>query len=609
MSRDSDTSMTILGLFETRLADRPDEPAVERLIDGSWQPMTVREFYDEVISTAKGLIKIGIKPGDRVAIMSRTRYEWTLLDYAIGAVGATSVPIYESSSVDQIKWICKDANVKHAFVEGRAYRSKVKSATGDKATVWVINDGAINKLQNAGARIFDWRIKRRQKLILAREIPATIVYTSGTTGRPKGTVLTHGNFTDFARDIMSDVGATSINDVFNVPGRRTLLFLPLAHVMARFAQVFSLSAHTVIGHCPDIKDLTPLLATFKPTFLLAVPRVLEKVYAAAEAKAGRGLKLRIFRHAVRVAIAYSRALDYGKPGTRLRVQRWACDRLVYRNLKKAVGGAVEYIATGGAPLNARMGHFFRGAGFMTLEGYGLTETVGSVLGNAPARQKYGSVGLPLLGVEVKIANDSEVLVRGPSVFKKYHNDPGQTAAAFMPDGWFKTGDLGQLDRDGYLYITGRKKNIIVTSGGKNVAPEPLENNVCEYSLIGHCVVVGDGQKHIAAMITIDQDVIPAWAQRNGLPSTDWTVEAVMRSPIAQKKIKEAIKRANVKVSNAEAIKRVAILSDDFTEANDCLTPSLKLKRGRIIKRFADVVETLYDKRRSDPEGCVIIDVK
>ncbi|MCL2782331.1 MAG: AMP-dependent synthetase/ligase, partial [Actinomycetia bacterium] len=560
-----DRAVTILDLLEARLDARPDEPLIERLSDGSWQPTTVRQFHDDVIAVAKGLIANEIESGDRVALMCRTRYEWTLLDYAIGAAGATSVPIYESSSPDQIRWICSDAGVKQTIVESRDNQLRAAQAIGHDADIWVIESGLVDTLRDAGAGVCDEEIARRREEVIAADIPATIVYTSGATGRPKGVVLTHGNFVEFAHNIMADQSRTSLNDVFNVPGRRLLLFLPLAHVLARFGQVFSLSGRTALGHCPDLKEMPSLLTTFKPTFVLTVPRMLEKVYDAAEASAGTGFKLRVFRAAAAAAVSFSEAGQTGRPSLPARLRHRVYDRLVYRSLRAAMGGAMRYLAVGGAPLNARLGHFFRGAGFTVLEGYGLTETTGSIFGNSTSRQIIGSVGLALAGVEVKYADDDEILVRGASVFHHYHNNPVATAAAFTADGWFRTGDIGRPDPDGYLHITGRKKDIIVTAGGKNVAPAPLEDEVRSYSLIDQVVVVGDGRKYIGAMVTVARDAIPAWARRHGLPA-DLTAEVVIRSQAARDAIRDAIRRVNAKVSRAEAIKRIAILATEFTEA-------------------------------------------
>jgi long-chain acyl-CoA synthetase len=459
--------------------------------------------------------------------------------------------------------------------------------------VWQIDSGDVEALKQVGAAVPAAEIVARRAAPDCGSL-ATIIYTSGTTGRPKGTELTHGNFVLLTENTQWDETSFSVRDVIAVEGCRTLLFLPLAHVFARFIQVVGISARTVIGHCGDTSKLMPALASFSPTYLLAVPRVLEKVYNSAEQKAGKGIKLKLFRRAAKVAIVYSRRLDTpAGPGALLSAQHKLFDRLVYSSLREAMGGKTRYAVSGGAALGERLGHFYRGIGLIVLEGYGLTETTAPILVNRPARQKIGSVGVPFPATEIAVADDGELCARGVNVFSAYHNNDAATAEAFTADGWFKTGDLGYIDEDGYVWITGRKKEIIVTAGGKNVVPALLEDRLRGHPLVSQVVVVGDNRPFIAALVTIDAEMLPGWLSNHDLPLMP--VSEARTHPAVLASLDRAVARANQAVSRAESIRKIAILEDDFTELNGYLTPSLKVKRSLVLKDFAGQVAGLYNQ--------------
>ncbi|MDR2380058.1 MAG: long-chain fatty acid--CoA ligase [Bifidobacteriaceae bacterium] len=591
---DVDPGWNITSLFKRRLDQDADQVVIERQqADGSWQPVSARQFHQEVTQVAKGLIALGVSLNDRIAIMSRTSYEWTLLDYAIWTAGAISVPIYETSSVEQVNWICSDAGVTGAFAETAAHALVLEAVRGELPglkQIWQIGQGAIDALKEVGQRIKDATVEERRAAPTGENL-ATIIYTSGTTGRPKGTELTHGHFVRLTDNTQFDHTELSVRSVIAQDGCRTLLFLPLAHVFARFIQVVAISSKTVIGHCPDVKNLVPALGSFKPTFLLGVPRVLEKVYNAAEQKAGSGLKLKIFRWSAKVAIVYSRALDTKRgPSGVLKLQHRVADKLVYSSIREAMGGQTKYAVSGGAALGERLGHFYRGIGLMVLEGYGLTETTAPITVNRPVRQKISSVGLPFPGCEAKIADDGEILLRGINVFDRYHNNPDATAEA-LRGGWFHTGDMGYLDDDGYLFITGRKKELIVTAGGKNVAPAVLEDRLRGHPLVSQVVVVGDGKPFIGALITLDAEMLPGWLANHGHPPMG-VAEARDYPPVLAS-LERGVARANEAVSRAESIRKFAIVDEDFTELNGFLTPSLKVKRDKVLAAYADKIDKLY----------------
>ena len=547
---------------------------------GAWRDITAAQFDEDVRALAKGLIAQGLGVGDRLAIMARTRYEWTVLDFATWTAGGVPVPIYETSSAEQVEWIVKDSETtKHASV---AEEANASVSTLEK--VFVIDNGDLDTITAAGAAVTDEQLQERIDA-QNRDSVATIIYTSGTTGRPKGCELTHENFLGLSENTIAKLG-----DVLNKDDASTLLFLPLAHVFARFIQVLAITANRRMGHSADIANILDDFQAFQPTFILAVPRVFEKIYNKANETATAGGKGKIFARASDVAIAWSEAQDTGKLPLKLKVQHAVFDKLVYSTLRAKMGNKVEYAVSGGAPLGTRLGHFFRGIGVTILEGYGLTETTAPATVNIPEKVKIGTVGPPLPGVSIRIADDGEILIQGVNILKGYHDNEQATLDA-LQDGWFRTGDLGELDRDGYLKITGRKKEILVTAGGKNVAPGVLEDRLRAHPIISQCLVVGDGKPFIAALVTLDEEMLPGWAANNGLGSL--TVEQARTHEAVLAEVQGAVDDANKAVSKAESIRKFAILGEDFTEDNGTLTPSLKLKRNIIMRDFEDEVEALY----------------
>jgi long-chain acyl-CoA synthetase len=575
-------------MLATNVAEYGDQVGLRVRRDGEWRDVTWKEFGEQVAGVAKGLIASGVAAGDRVALQAKTRYEWTVFDYAIWTAGATVVPIYETSSPDQVAWILSDSGATAVVVESDGHASAVESVRDqapDLSSVFVIDDDAIGTLTRAGTDVPDSELEARRATLNADSL-ATLIYTSGTTGRPKGCELTHGNF---LFEISN--GMTLLGRFMNVDGS-LLLFIPLAHVLARVIQVGAVKTRTVIGHTPDVKNLVEDLGEFKPTFVLAVPRVFEKVFNGAKAKAEADGKGKIFDKAAQVAIDWSRAQDNGGPGIALRAQHAVFDKLVYGKLRAALGGRCLGAISGGAPLGDRLGHFFRGIGVTVYEGYGLTETTAAAAVNHDDALRIGTVGRPLPGVEAAIADDGEILIRGGIVMRGYWKNEQATAEAIDGEGWFHTGDLGELDDDGFLKITGRKKEIIVTAGGKNVAPAVLEDRIRAHRLVSQTIVVGDQRPFIAALITLDEEALPAWLESKGKP-TDLTAEQLRDDEELIAEIDAAVKEANKAVSQAEAIKKFRVLGSDFTEDNGMLTPSLKLKRSVVMKEFDQEVENLY----------------
>lgn len=556
-------------------------------VSGEWTDITFHQFAEEVTALAKGFIAAGIRQGDRVALMSRTRYEWTLVDFAAWTAGAVVVPIYETSSPEQVEWILLDSGATCLVVESARHREiveELRDRLSALTEIVEIDGGGIEDLKARGMEVPDAALVEA-RAGLDRASVATIIYTSGTTGRPKGVLLTHGNFLDLVENAVEKLG----RDVLT-PGSSTLLFLPLAHVFARFIEVLCVAARVRMGHAADIKTLLDDFGSFKPTFVLAVPRVFEKIFNSAEAKAAAGGKEKIFHRAATVAIAYSEALDRQGPGLGLRLQHLLFDKLVYGKLRDAMGGQVRYAVSGGAPLGTRLGHFFRGIGVNILEGYGLTESTAPLSVNIPGNVKIGTVGPPLPGTSIRVAEDGEILVKGVGVFTAYHQNDQATSDAIR-DGWFHTGDIGDLDEDGYLRITGRKKEILVTAAGKNVAPAVLEDRLRAHPLVSQCIVVGDQKPFVAALITLDAEMWPLWAPTHGLENV--TIEEARTHPKVLDALQHAVDRANEAVSKAESIRKFTVLSGDFTEANGYLTPSLKLKRNIVMKDFEAEVESLY----------------
>jgi long-chain acyl-CoA synthetase len=592
-----DPSKNLNDLFAERVATTPDGVLVEHKSqqDGPWIPLTAREFDAEVVAVAKGLVARGVQAGDRVGIMSRTRYEWSLLDWAVWAAGAVPVPLYETSSAEQVLWILTDADVSLLVVESAAHAAvvdEVRADTPHLREMLVIDDGAIDALVTGGAEVGDDEIAGRRALASLTDV-ATIIYTSGTTGRPKGVELTHGNFYELTVNAVAD-----LHEVFSEPGARTLLFMPLAHVFARFIEVLCIPAGAVLGHSPSTVTLIEDLGTFRPTFILAVPRVFEKVYNSAEQKAAAGGKGAIFQRAAKTSIVYSRALDNPRgPSPWLRLQHKVADALVLHKLRNALGGQARWAVSGGAPLGERLGHFYRGLGLNVLEGYGLTETTAPATVNRPGRgTKIGTVGLPLPGSGVRIAADGEVELQGVQVFRGYHNNDAATAEA-VHDGWFRTGDLGSLDDDGYLRITGRKKEIIVTAGGKNVAPAVLEDRIRAHPLVSQVVVVGDQRPFIGALITLDPEGVPGWLAAHGKP--EMTLAEASKDADVLASLDKAVEKANKAVSRAESVRKYRILDTDLTIANGYLTPKLSIRRNEVLKDYAGEVDALYDGPAQD----------
>ena len=571
--------------------------------EAAWLDITARQFRDEVAALAKGFMAAGIGEGDRVALLSRTRYEWTVVDYALWAAGAVTVPVYETSSAEQVEWILTDSGAQAIVVETQARLQAIgevlRRLPGVRRT-WLIEADAaapsLDALVAEGAEVGEADLAQRRMSAGAGDF-ATIIYTSGTTGRPKGCEITHGNLLANARNAVRWLPV-----IFDTPGASTLLFLPLAHSFARLIEVGALEAGAVLGHIPDMGTLLPDLATFQPTFILAVPRVFEKLYNGAEQQASEsGVRGAIFRAAARTATAWSRALGTGDapspgaasgPGPVLRLQHAIYDRLVYRRLRAAVGGRVRYSVSGGGALGERLGHFFRGAGITIIEGYGLTETTAASTVNRPGRNKIGTVGQPLPGVSVRVGDDGEILLTGLNRFVGYWHNDAATAEALTHDGWLRTGDIGELDGEGYLRVTGRKKELIVTAGGTNVAPAVLEDRIRAHPLVSQCLVVGDGRPYVACLITLDPEAVRTWLARRNRPA-DTSLSQLTDDPDLIAELQAAVDDANKAVSRAESIRRFRVLDTDFTEQAGYLTPSLKLRRNIVTKDFADQIEALY----------------
>ena len=569
----------------------PDQVVMVKRHGDTWVDVTARQFLAEVKGVAKGLIAAGISPGNSVAIMSRTRYEWTLVDYAIWYAGGVSVPIYETSSAEQVQWIVSDSDAVAVFLEGAKTSTVYDEAASPDAlpavrNVWQFDEGAVAELTAAGAGVSDEQLEASRVTVTPDSI-CTIIYTSGTTGRPKGCVLTHGNFMFECDNIVA-----GLPELFSEAGSSTLLFLPLAHVFGRTIQIGSVRARTRLGFAPDVTNLLADLAAFNPTFVLSVPRVFEKIFNGSQLKATSEGKGSIFETAARAAIDYSRALDTGGPGLPLKAKHALFDRLVYGKLRAALGGNVAWAVSGGAPLGERLGHFFRGIGVTILEGYGLTETSAAATLNLPSAIKIGTVGKPIPGCTIGIADDGEVLIKGDFVFRGYWKNDAATHEAIDADGWFHSGDLGDIDSEGYLRITGRKKEILITSSGKNVAPAVLEDRLRANWLVSQCMAVGDKQPFIACLVTLDHESVHGWLRLKGRPTTT-TLEDLTTDPEILAEIQAAVDEANKAVSHAEAIRKFTVLPIDWTEANGLLTPSLKLKRSEVMARHREDVDALY----------------
>jgi long-chain acyl-CoA synthetase len=572
--------------------DNPNFVIYQRLIDGAWRNVTAAEAAALIRSAARGLIAQGVQPGDRVAILSATRFEWAIIDMAILSVGALTVPIYETSSAEQVRWVLSDSGAVLLFAETDAHAAIAAELASDLPAlrrVFHIDTAgpkALDQLAEAGADVDPAEVTARVAGIRAAD-PATLIYTSGTTGRPKGCQLTHSNLLYEIR------GAKACMPTLLQPGQRLLVFLPLAHVLARAITIAAFHNKVTVGFTSDVKNLIPMFSVFKPTIVVSVPRVFEKVYNTAEQNAASDGKGKIFAIAAQTAIEYSEALDAGGPGLLLRLRHTVFDKLVYGKLKAALGGNCTASISGGAPLGARLCHFYRGVGLTIYEGYGLTETSAAITVNQVGDMLVGTVGKLLPGNSMRVADDGELMVAGGVVFHGYWRNETATAEA-IEDGWFHTGDLGEVDSDGFLKIVGRKKEIIVTAGGKNVAPAVLEDQLRAHPLISQAMAVGDAQPFIGALITIDPEAFGGWKQRNGKDAAA-TVAELADDPDLRAEVDRAVKEANLAVSHAEAIRKFRILPVDFTEDTGELTPTMKVKRKVVAEKFADDIAAIYRK--------------
>ena len=589
-----DANITDILIERVKLS--PDQPLFATPEpDGTWKDVTSSEFLDQVRALSKGFVAAGIQPGDKIGLICRTRYEWTLIDFAVWFAGAILVPVYDTSSPLQIQWDLEDSGAIAIITETAEHFSRFDEVHADLPLVtktWNLDLGDLDKLTASGTKITDAEIERRRNLAKGSDI-ATLIYTAGTTGKPKGCILTHSNFFELSRNAKA-----ALPDVVN-PGTCTVLFITLAHVFARFIAVMCVDAGVKVGHQPDTSKLVPAMESFRPTFLLAVPRVFEKVYNSSEQKAEAGGRGKIFRRAADVAIAHSKALDAGKVPLGLALQFALFDRLVLSKIRAALGGRVEYAVSGSAPLGLRLGHFYRSLGVSILEGYGLTETTAPLTVNLPTNFKIGTVGPPLPGVSIRIAADGEIEGKGIDIFDGYWKNPKATKETF-DDGWFKTGDLGSLDDEGYLTITGRKKEIIVTAGGKNVSPAVLEDPIRADPIIDQVIVVGEQKPFIAALVSLDREMLPAWLKSQGEPE-NLSLKDACTNPKVVAEVQRAVDKANEHVSRAESIRKFHILDTDLTEGSGHLTPKLSIKRNVILKDFSGVIDEMYAGAPADAE--------
>ncbi|MGZ0711065.1 AMP-dependent synthetase/ligase (plasmid) [Coraliomargarita sp. W4R53] len=586
----ADAQANISDLLVSRLQKTPNL-ALFAVPDGDgWRDITTAEFHKQVVALAKGFVSAGVEPGDKIGFIARTTYEWTLVDFALFFAGAVMVPVYETSSPSQVNWILNDSGAVGVIAELPDHTARIEEIRGDLPlirTVWNMHADDLKTLSVAGADVTDEEIERRRNIANGADI-ATLIYTSGSTGRPKGCVLTHSNFVELTRN-----SHRALSEVVAEPGASTLLFITTAHVFARFISILNIESGVKTGHQPDTKQLLPALGSFKPSYLLAVPRVFEKVYNSAEQKAEAGGKGKIFRAAAAAAVEHSTLLQDGKKvPLGLKIKFAIFDKLVYSKLREAMGGNVKYAVSGSAPLGPRLGHFFHSLGVTILEGYGLTETTAPATVNLATKSKIGTVGPVLPGVAVRLSDDNEIQVRGINVFKEYWKNPEATADAFDGE-WFKTGDIGSFDDEGFLTITGRKKEIIVTAAGKNVAPAALEDPIRANPIVGQVVVVGDQKPFIAALVTLDSEMLPTWLGNNGM-SVDMSLEQAAKDPAVHAEVQRAIDKANTHVSRAESIRKFTILSTEWTEDSGHLTPKMSIKRNVIMDDFATEVAEIYE---------------
>ena len=591
-------NQTIYSLLTDRLARTGADTviAAKKIGPGRWQNVTTGEFHERVVSAAKGLIALGIAKGDAVTIFSSTRLEWGILDFALAAVGAVSVPIYDTDSAPQAQRIMNDSAVKLAFADNRERFDRldsVKDHCPALKQILMIEGNALGALEGLGVAVSDEELNERVATVRADDL-ATIVYTSGSTGNPKGAELTHKNFVSITIS-----ASQALHEVVLDDHPRLLLFLPLAHCFARFIQYASIASDDgVVGYLPDTKTLLPDLRSFEPTYLLGVPRVFEKVYNAASHKAGAGWKGRLFVKAAEAARVWSRKEQAGEQHTFAEIaERAKYETLVYRTVRGALGPKIKYVACGGAPLSLDLAHFYNGIGLPMIQGYGMTETAAPFAATRVTDNVIGTVGQPAPGSSIRISDEGELQVKGPNVFRGYHNLPEKTAEAFTADGWLRTGDLAEIDDEGHIIITGRIKDIIITAGGKNVSPIPLEEEIAKCPIVEHCVVVGDQRPFIGALVTLDPESLALWLPAHGL-STETPVDRLATNAAVREQIQQYVDKANATVSRAESVRKFAVLDTQFTQENKCLTPSLKVVRPAVNRVFADVIDNeIYNGKR------------
>ena len=591
-------NQTIYSLLTDRLARTGADTviAAKKIGPGRWQNVTTGEFHERVVSAAKGLIALGIAKGDAVTIFSSTRLEWGILDFALAAVGAVSVPIYDTDSAPQAQRIMNDSVVKLAFADNRERFDRldsVKDHCPALKQILMIEGNALGALEGLGVAVSDEELNERVATVRADDL-ATIVYTSGSTGNPKGAELTHKNFVSITIS-----ASQALHEVVLDDHPRLLLFLPLAHCFARFIQYTSIASDDgVVGYLPDTKTLLPDLRSFEPTYLLGVPRVFEKVYNAASHKAGAGWKGRLFVKAAEAARVWSRKEQAGEQHTFAEIaERAKYETLVYRTVRGALGPKIKYVACGGAPLSLDLAHFYNGIGLPMIQGYGMTETAAPFAATRVTDNVIGTVGQPAPGSSIRISDEGELQVKGPNVFRGYHNLPEKTAEAFTADGWLRTGDLAEIDDEGHIVITGRIKDIIITAGGKNVSPIPLEEEIAKCPIVEHCVVVGDQRPFIGALVTLDPESLALWLPAHGL-STETPVDRLATNAAVREEIQQYVDKANATVSRAESVRKFAVLDTQFTQENKCLTPSLKVVRPAVNRVFADVIDNeIYNGKR------------
>ena len=591
-------NQTIYSLLTDRLARTGADTviAAKKIGPGRWQNVTTGEFHERVVSAAKGLIALGIAKGDAVTIFSSTRLEWGILDFALAAVGAVSVPIYDTDSAPQAQRIMNDSVVKLAFADNRERFDRldsVKDHCPALKQILMIEGNALGALEGLGVAVSDEELNERVATVRADDL-ATIVYTSGSTGNPKGAELTHKNFVS-----ITITASQALHEVVLDDHPRLLLFLPLAHCFARFIQYASIASDDgVVGYLPDTKTLLPDLRSFEPTYLLGVPRVFEKVYNAASHKAGAGWKGRLFVKAAEAARVWSRKEQAGEQHTFAEIaERAKYETLVYRTVRGALGPKIKYVACGGAPLSLDLAHFYNGIGLPMIQGYGMTETAAPFAATRVTDNVIGTVGQPAPGSSIRISDEGELQVKGPNVFRGYHNLPEKTAEAFTADGWLRTGDLAEIDDEGHIIITGRIKDIIITAGGKNVSPIPLEEEIAKCPIVEHCVVVGDQRPFIGALVTLDPESLALWLPAHGL-STETPVDRLATNAAVREEIQQYVDKANATVSRAESVRKFAVLDTQFTQENKCLTPSLKVVRPAVNRVFADVIDNeIYNGKR------------